>query len=150
VREPLPVTNAPPPPVTLPIEPTKKEDRVEYEGPPQVVPGPPPPPAPPAPKVRQISRPDWLRKPDNDDMLRFYPQRAQEQEIEGKATIRCVVNANGTVSNCSVVSEEPEGSGFGQATIRASSKFRMRPQMVDGEPMEGATVNITLRWTLGG
>jgi Ca-activated chloride channel family protein len=38
-----------PPPIALPIEPTKKEDRVEYQGPPVIVPGPPPPPAPPAP-----------------------------------------------------------------------------------------------------
>jgi len=87
--------------------------------------------------------------PDNEDLQRYYPDRAREREIEGRATIRCVVRANGTVSDCSVVSEEPEGSGFGQATIRASSRFRMRPQMVDGQPMEGAMVNITLRWQLG-
>jgi Ca-activated chloride channel family protein len=37
-----------PPPVTLPIEPTRKEDRVEYGAPPPPPP-PPPPPAPPAP-----------------------------------------------------------------------------------------------------
>ncbi|MBB5744592.1 vWA domain-containing protein [Brevundimonas variabilis] len=38
-----------PPPTARPIEPTRKEDRVEYRGPPAAVPGPPPPPAPPAP-----------------------------------------------------------------------------------------------------
>ncbi|WGM32719.1 von Willebrand factor type A domain-containing protein [Brevundimonas sp. NIBR11] len=38
-------TYAAPPPITLPIEPTRKEDRVEYGAPPP----PPPPPAPPAP-----------------------------------------------------------------------------------------------------
>ncbi|KAK0351214.1 hypothetical protein LTR94_025859, partial [Friedmanniomyces endolithicus] len=38
---------SPPPPVA--ITPTKKEDRVEYVGPPVIVPGPPPPPAPPFP-----------------------------------------------------------------------------------------------------
>lgn len=43
-----PLTGATPPPVALPIEPTRKEDRVEYSGPP-VVPGPPPPPPPPPP-----------------------------------------------------------------------------------------------------
>lgn len=37
------------------VEATKKEDRVEYKGPPQVVPGPPPPPPPPAPPVPQVS-----------------------------------------------------------------------------------------------
>ena len=39
-------SHAPPPPVTLPIDPTRKQDRVEYAAPP---PPPPPPPAPPAP-----------------------------------------------------------------------------------------------------
>lgn len=43
------LANVGPPPITLPIEPTRKEDRVEYQGPPVIVPGPPPPPAPPAP-----------------------------------------------------------------------------------------------------
>ncbi len=39
-----------PPPVTLPIEPTKKEDRVEYRAPPPPpIAAPPPPPAPPPP-----------------------------------------------------------------------------------------------------
>lgn len=42
--------NAGPPPITLPIPPTRKEDRVEYQAPPLVAPAPPPPPAPPAPR----------------------------------------------------------------------------------------------------
>lgn len=40
---------ATPPPMTVSIQPTRKEDRVEYRGPPVIVPGPPPPPAPPPP-----------------------------------------------------------------------------------------------------
>ncbi len=48
-RPPVALRQTPPPPVTLPIEPTKKQDRVEYSGPPVVVYGPPPPPAPPPP-----------------------------------------------------------------------------------------------------
>ena len=44
-----PITRRPPPPVTVPIAPTMKQDRVEYSGPPVIVPGPPPPPAPPPP-----------------------------------------------------------------------------------------------------
>lgn len=47
---------APPPPVTLPIEPTKREDRVEYGGPPIIAP-PPPPPAPPPPSPPAPMRP---------------------------------------------------------------------------------------------
>jgi len=50
-RPPRPIAARPtrpmPPPVTLPIEPTKKEDRMEYSGPPAPAPPPPPPPPPP-------------------------------------------------------------------------------------------------------
>ncbi|VXB03376.1 von Willebrand factor type A domain-containing protein [Brevundimonas sp. G8] len=42
-----PVRRMPPPPVN--ITPSRKEDRVEYTGPPVNIPGPPPPPAPPPP-----------------------------------------------------------------------------------------------------
>jgi len=44
-----PVVRRPPPPVAVPIGPTQKQDRVEYSGPPVILPGPPPPPAPPPP-----------------------------------------------------------------------------------------------------
>ena len=63
VREPQINTQAPPPPVTVAVEPTKKEDRQEYTGPPVIVPGPPPPPAPPAPpKPSVITNPSWSRQ----------------------------------------------------------------------------------------
>jgi len=56
-RPPVVLRQAPPPPVTLPIEPTKKQDRVEYSGPPVVVYGPPPPPPPPPPAPPAPTRP---------------------------------------------------------------------------------------------
>jgi len=136
--------------VTLPIEATKKEDRVEYTGPPVIVPGPPPPPAPPAPpRPSVITNPDWVRQPNSSDLARFYPSRAASDGTEGVATINCAVQANGRVTDCNVVNESPAGAGFGRATIQASSRFQMRPQTRDGQPVGGARVNITLRWVLG-
>ena len=150
VREPVISQQAPPPPITLPIEATKKEDRQEYTGPPVIVPGPPPPPAPPAPpRPSVITSPDWVQRPSGADMARFYPQRALEREQTGSATIQCVVRENGSLTSCSVLNDTPSGAGFGQATIRAATRFRMRPQTVDGAPVGGARVNITLRWQLG-
>ena len=46
-----PITRRPPPPVAVPIAPTKKEDRVQYSGPPVIAPGPPPPIGAPPPPV---------------------------------------------------------------------------------------------------
>jgi protein TonB len=110
-------------------------------------PPPAPPPPPPAPSV--ITRPDWLSRPDSGDLDRFYPERAKEDGVTGRATISCTVTARGTLTGCSVVSESPAGAGFGQATIRAASRFRMRPQTVDGKPVEGGTVRVPLVWNLG-
>jgi protein TonB len=143
VRPPVINTSAPPPPITLPIEPTKKEDRVEYTGPPVIVPGPPPPPAPPAPvRPPVITNPSWARQPVPE-----YPDRALEREIEGSAELSCTVNPNGSVSGCSVVSENPAGAGFGRAALSAARSARLSPRSVDGVAT-GGTVRFTVRFNL--
>lgn len=81
-------------------------------------------------------------------MARYYPDRAQRLERSGRATISCTVKANGTVAGCSVVSEDPADMGFGDAAIRLSKLFRMRPQTRDGQPVEGASVRIPIAFRL--
>ena len=39
--------------------------------------------------------------------------------------------------------------GFGQASLRLTSRFRMRPQTRDGAPVGGARVTIPITWQLG-
>ncbi|WP_191553889.1 energy transducer TonB [Brevundimonas aurantiaca] len=139
--EPVP----PPPPVN--ITPTKKEDRVEYTGPPVVVPGPPPPPAPPAPpKPSVITNVQWARqpRPTADD----FPARALEREISGSATVECTARANGSPANCRVVSEEPAGMGFGRAAIRVVQRGQLSPRTVDGAAQD-ATFRVRVPFTLG-
>ena len=68
VRAPTPATAyAPAPPITLPIEPTRKEDRVEYGAPPP--PPPPPPPAPPAPMRPPVIGSDAAGRPTVDGIV---------------------------------------------------------------------------------
>jgi len=133
---------APPPPLQVP--PVEKKDRVETTAPPVIAP--PSPPTPPRPSI--ISNPDWSRRPDAGDLARFYPDRAQRLEREGRATIVCRVKANGTLEACEVVSEDPPDMGFGDATLKASRLFRMKPQTRDGAPVDGASVRIPLVWKL--
>ncbi|WP_146113158.1 energy transducer TonB, partial [Brevundimonas sp. MYb31] len=144
IREPQINTQAPPPPVTLPIEPTKKEDRVEYTGPPVIVPGPPPPPAPPAPpKPSVITNPSWSRQVQPE-----FPERANSRGIEsGSAKVNCAVAANGSLSDCRIVDEDPAGAGFGQAVLRAARSGRLAPRTVDGAAV-GARVEFTTRFRL--
>ena len=130
----------PPPPLNIP----PVEHRVENPQPPIIAP--PAPPAPPRPSI--ITSPDWARMPNAEDLARFYPDRAQRLEREGRAVIECQVTASGTLTSCSILSENPPDMGFGDATLRASKYFKMRPQTKDGTPVSGGTVRIPLVWRL--
>ena len=144
IRPPVINTDAPPPPVTLQIVATKKEDRVEYTGPPVIVPGPPPPPAPaPPPRPPVITNPSWSSRPAGE-----FPERALSRGIEsGVVQLECTVNANGSVSGCTILSESPSGSGFGQAAISGARRARLTPRSVDGVAV-GGRVRFTTRFAL--
>ncbi len=104
-------------------------------------------PAPPAaPAV--ITSPDWIRKPDGNDLADLFPDRAQRLEKSGSTTMTCTVRANGMLTACAIVNEDPSGYGFGEAALKAASRFKMRPATADGRPVEGAKVTIPIRWTL--
>ncbi|MCG2662815.1 MAG: energy transducer TonB [Brevundimonas sp.] len=129
------------------ITPTKKEDRVEYTGPPVNIPGPPPPPAPPAPpRPSTITNVQWSRqpRPTADD----FPARALEREISGSATVECTARSNGSPANCRVVSEEPAGMGFGRAAVRVVQRGQLSPRTVDGAAQD-ATFRVRVPFTLG-
>ena len=121
-----------PPPIEIPVPPP--------------APPPPPPPPPPAPTV--ITNPDWQSRPDGDDMARYYPERAQRLEKPGNVTIQCEVTSKGQVANCTVVSEDPADFGFGDAALKLSKLFKMKPQTKDGKAIEGATVKIPIAFRI--
>lgn len=69
-------------------------------------------------------------------------------EVSGRATISCTVNARGGLDGCNIISEDPSDMGFGDAAMRMSKLFRMRPKTTDGQPVDGGTVRIPLRFVL--
>ena len=58
------------------------------------------------------------------------------------------MNARGTLEGCSVTSEDPADMGFGDAALKMSKLFKMRPMSRDGQPVDGGTVRIPLRFVL--
>lgn len=91
-----------------------------------------------------LSKPEWVKLPSAEDTARYYPEHASRLGLGGKAVISCTVSNEGTLEDCEVVSETPEGESFGLAAVRISRLFVMKPVTRDGAPVGGATVRIPI------
>lgn len=101
---------------------------------------------PPAPvSSSRLTNVVWLEEPDLDDFVRLYPARAWQENVEGQATLDCIVGSGGYLS-CAVTAEDPIGYGFGGATLRLSREWRVAPTTSDGEVTVGRRVGRTIRW----
>jgi TonB family protein len=100
----------------------------------------------PSKSVAVITKPDWLKKPTIDDLMAVYPRKAAQQGASGKATIKCVVSIDGLLRSCTVISESPQGEGFGGAALALSSTFLMKPEMRNGAPVDGAVITIPINF----
>ncbi len=96
----------------------------------------------------EITNPDWVARPNGDDVGRYYPRLAQAIELSGRSVLRCNVTAIGGLKDCQIVSEQPLGLGFGQAAVAMAALFRMKPQAIDGAPVDGGEVRIPIRFEM--
>ncbi len=106
-------------------------------------------PAPP-PAPRQITNPDWLKKPTAESLFSLWPPEAAKRGIGGRADIGCVITAQGTLRNCQILAEDPPGMGFGAAAIALTPQFLMKPMLIDGKPVDGGQVRLPIRWQANG
>jgi TonB family protein len=88
-----------------------------------------------------IVNPSWARS-----VAPEFPERAISRGIRsGRVQLRCVSTPNGSLADCTVVSEDPAGAGFGQAALAAARRARLSPRTVDNAA-PGSTVQFPVRF----
>lgn len=79
----------------------------------------------------------------------FYPRRAQQRGIEGYVLLEFVITTSGAVRDPVVVEAKPPGI-FDRAAIQAALKFKYRPRVANGEPLEVSGVRNLIKFELEG
>lgn len=75
-----------------------------------------------------------------------YPRRAAERGLEGYVTLEFVVTRQGTVRDPVVI--ESSSAIFDRAALDAVMRFRYRPRVIDGEPVEVPGVRFRITFEL--
>ncbi|MDH3642232.1 MAG: energy transducer TonB [Gammaproteobacteria bacterium] len=76
-----------------------------------------------------------------------YPRRAQTRGIEGYVLLEFVVTKTGAVRDPVVIESKPPGI-FDRAATQAALKFKYKPKVVNGEPIDVAGVQNRITFEL--
>ena len=77
----------------------------------------------------------------------IYPRRAQTRGISGYCIVEYTVTKTGSIRDPFTVDCQPRGI-FESASLKASLKFKYKPRVVDGEPIEVAGVQNKFTYEL--
>ena len=64
-----------------------------------------------------------------------YPRRAVTREIEGHVIVELTVTKIGTTRDIQIIEAVPTGI-FDKAALAAAAKFKYKPRVIDGQPIE--------------
>ena len=88
-----------------------------------------------------VENPQWMSRPDGQDLARHYPGDVRQ----GDSAMLCTVNRAGRLEDCETTYETPPGRGVGDASLALAPRFRLRNP--DGA-LEGQVIVIPIRWLL--
>jgi len=77
----------------------------------------------------------------------IYPRRAQTRGISGYCIVEYTVTKTGSIRDPQAVDCQPSGI-FDRASVKAATKFKYKPSVVDGEPIEVAGVQNKFTYEL--
>lgn len=75
-----------------------------------------------------------------------YPARAAENGVEGYVIVVFTVTAEGTTKD--VMATESSHKMFERAAVKAAQKYKYKPRVIDGEPIESPGVRVRIEFQL--
>jgi len=75
-----------------------------------------------------------------------YPARAAENGVEGYVIVIFTVTAEGTTKDVQAI--ESSHSMFERAAVKAAQKYKYKPRVIDGEPIESPGVRVRIEFQL--
>lgn len=86
-----------------------------------------------------ITHPTWARAP-----RAAFPDRAAANGVTaGAVELDCGFSANGSFTDCTILSEDPSGSGFGAAALSAARRARLASTAIHAVPSDAR-----VRWRM--
>ncbi len=84
----------------------------------------------------RYARAEWIHTPSFQEMLGYWPAGSRERRIGGSVELACIVPKPGKPKRCWILSELPQGIGFGRAALAMSSIFRIKPVLRNDDVLD--------------
>jgi TonB family protein len=94
---------------------------------------------------RLLMDPPWTAAPTLEQVRGAWPAGAAGVSA-GQAALRCAIGRDGGLKECSVISEIPEGKGFGRAARSLSSAFKIYVKPEDAKDARNLSVDVPFRF----
>jgi len=89
-----------------------------------------------------------LKSPSPEVLARLFPATARRMGVEGAATLSCVIRRDGTMGECAVTGENPQGLGFGGAALIAMTYYQVDVDGPNAAQISRRLPAITIRFAL--
>jgi hypothetical protein len=90
--------------------------------------------------------PAWEAEPNQADYIALYPRQALAGNVSGIAVLCCTPQSDRSI-DCIVSSEAPAGQGFGEASVRASRRYRMTQLSFDDfQSRSDSAIRLSVIW----
>jgi len=98
------------------------------------------------PVAATAAEPHWLRQPSSTDVAAVYPRVGARLGHYGRVMLSCMVQPDGSLARCEVLSEDPADEGFADAALKLSKLYKLASP--DGSPLPKTTVEVPIKFSL--